>query len=167
MKRRAVRLVVLAAAFLLSFVALAAEPVAAPVHPDFTGKWVLDLGRSHLDARGFGDVSSGVVRIQHQEPSFSFRRSFIRGGQSDLVTFTLKTDGTEVAGTENGMPTRSSLTWSGSDLLYLVIYQAPRGEARNTVRYSLADGGRTLRAEESFRGPRLSYDNAWVFTKGE
>jgi hypothetical protein len=33
------------------------------------------------------------------------------------------------------------------------------------VRYALLEGGRVLRAEERFRGPRLSYDNLWVFDK--
>jgi hypothetical protein len=131
--------------------------------PNFSGEWVLDLGRSRLD-KPFQAITSGVVTIEHREPAFSFSRTFIEKGSNSTVSYTLNTDGREVAGTDNGMPIRQTLTWSGQTLVFLTVYQAPLGEARNTVRYSLLDGGKTLRAEESFRGPRVSYDNIWMFT---
>ena len=167
MMRWARDVVVAAAVLFLSAVTFAGEQPAAAPHPDFSGRWALDLGQTRLQPGFPGGITSGVLRVTHAEPAFSFRRAFMRGGESEVVEFTLITDGREVAGSEDGMPTRSSLTWSGESLLYLVVYKAPRGEARNTVKYTLADGGRTLRAEESFRGPRLSYDNVWVFTKAD
>jgi len=142
----------------------AERPATTGGHPDFSGEWVLDLGRSHLDNH-FQTISSGEVSIEHREPAFSFLRTFVDKTGSSTVSFMLYTDGKEVAGTEDGMPTRQILTWSGETLVFLTIYQSPRGEARNTVRYSLADDGKTLRAEESFHGPRLTYENVWVFTK--
>lgn len=144
----------------------AGEPESPQAHPDFSGKWTLDLSRCHL-AEHFSDVTAGVVRIEHREPSFLFRRAFTQSGEATTVAFKLTTDGKEVEGIEDGMPTRQNLTWSGNVLVFVTIYRAPRGEARNTVRYSIQDGGRTLRAEESFRGPRLSYDNIWVFSKAQ
>ena len=152
---------------LLSAVAFAGEQPAAAPHPNFSGRWALDLGRTRLQPGFPGGITSGVLRVTHAEPAFSLRRAFMRGGESEVVEFNLTTDGREVAGSEDGMPTRSSLTWSGESLLFVVVYKAPRGEARNTVRYTLADGCRTLRAEESFRGARLVYDNVWVFTRAE
>jgi hypothetical protein len=154
-------------ALAIPVVAAAGEPPSSPAHPDFSGKWTLDLGRSRIDARFFGDLTRGVLRIEHREPSFSFRRLFTQGGESSTVAFTLTTDGKEVEGREDGMPTRQSLTWGGDTLVFLTVYRSPRGEARNTVKYSLDSGGGTLRAEESFRGPRLSYDNLWVFSKAD
>ena len=52
-------------------------------------------------------------------------------------------------------------------VVYLTSYVAPRDEARNTVRFELLDGGKALQAEESCRGPRLTYDDLWIFTKKE
>jgi hypothetical protein len=151
--------------------ALVAAPGAArgqqatvDTHPDFSGEWVLDLGRSRLD-KPFQGITSGVARIEHREPTFSFSRVFVEKAGTSTASYKLNTDGKEVAGTSNGMPTRESLSWSGQTLVFLEIYKAPLGEARNTVRYSLLDNGRTVRAEESFRGPQVSYDNVWVFTK--
>ena len=161
------RAFVAAAVLLLSASAFAGSPAAAAPHPNFSGRWALDLGRTRLQPGFPAGITGGVLRETHNEPAFSFRRAFMRGGESEVVEFRLTTDGREVHGSEDGMPTLSSMTWSGESLLYLVVYKAPRGEARNTVKYTLADGGRTLRAEESFRGPRLSYDNVWVFAKAE
>jgi hypothetical protein len=42
---------------------------------------------------------------------------------------------------------------------------APQGDAINVVHYRLAANGRELRAEEQFRGPKVSYDNVWVLDK--
>lgn len=134
------------------------------VRPNFTGEWVLDLGRSRLD-KPFQGITSGVVTIDHREPVFSFSRTFIEKGASSTVSYKLNTDGSEVAGTDNGMPTRKTLTRSGQTLVFLTVFQAPLGEARNTVRHSLLDDGKTLPAEESFRGPQVSYDNVWVLRK--
>lgn len=141
----------------------AGEP--SPAHPDFSGKWVLDLRASRLHPEYFRGLTRGVVRIAHRDPEFSFRRAFTRAGESTTVAFTLSTDGRATAATEDGMPTRRTLRWDGEELVFVTVYRAPRGEARNTVRYALRDGGRTLVAAESFRGPRVSYDNVWVFSK--
>lgn len=153
-------------ALTLSVLTVKAQTPAPSVHPDFSGKWSLELGRSHL-AAPFKDVTWGVVRIAHQEPSFSFRRAFIQAGKASTVSFVLHTDGKVVQGQDDGMPIRQSLKWNGDVLEFLTVYAAPRGEARNTVKYALQDGGKTLRADESFRGPKLSYDNIWVFSKVE
>lgn len=145
----------------------AAEPPPLSGRPNFSGKWVLDLGRSRLTPETSEGLTRGITRIEHQEPSFSFKRAFTVAGRSDTVAFSHTTDGKETIGKEDGMPTRSSLAWSGEILVFVTIYQAPRGEARNTVKYSIRDGGKTLYAEESFRGPRVSYDNIWVFAKAD
>ncbi len=146
---------------------VAGDPPSSTPHPDFSGRWVLDLGRSRLDARLARGLTRGVVRIDHRDPRFGFRRSFTQGGEVSNLSFELATDGKEVEGSEDGMPTRRTLSWSGEALVFVTVYRSPRGEARNTVRYVLSEGGKTLSAEESFRGPRLSYDNVWAFTRGD
>jgi len=150
----------------LSALAGAGPPPAVQAHPDFSGEWALDRGRSRL-ATPFASISTGVVRIEHREPTFSFSRVFVDKGENSTLTCALIADGREIAGSQDGMPTRQSLSWSAPTLVFLTIYQAPSGEARNTVRYSLLDGGKTLQAEESFHGPRVSYENLWVFSRKE
>ena len=63
------------------------------------------------------------------------------------------------------MITPSRLAWEGDVLVLHERLTAPQGEATNTVHYWLLDAGQTLEARESFRGPRLQYDNLWVFAK--
>ena len=134
-------------------------------HPDFSGRWILDLGKSKLHPVISKDLTAGIFIIDHKEPSFRLHREFTQAGKLDTLDVSLKSDGVETKGTDSGMQTLSTLRWEGDTLIYLTIYQAPRGEARNNVVYRILDDGNTLRAEESFRGPRLSYDNVWIFTK--
>jgi hypothetical protein len=151
----------------LSTLFFAGEPLPSSRHPNFSGRWVLDLQRSQLNPTQRKNLTQGVAIIKHEEASFDFHREFTVAGQNTKMAFTLTIDGREVYGNEDGMPTRSSASWSGEELILLTIYKAPLGAARSTVRYSLHDAGKTLHAEESFRGPRLTYDNLWVFSRSE
>jgi len=139
------------------------EP-AGQARPNFTADWTIDLTRSQL-APPFGNITAGVAHIEHRDLTFSFSRTFTIDGRETTLKWSLATDGKETTGTEGGIPMRQTLTWSGDTLVFITIFQAPLGEARNSVRYRLLDGGTTLRADESFRGPRVTYDNVWVFTK--
>ena len=152
---------IISAGILLTF----GMPLAQADHPNFSGRWILDLGRSKLHPVMFKDLTAGLFVIDHTDPLFRLHREFTQAGKIDALDVSLKSDGVETIGTETGMQTRSTLRWDGDTLIYLTIYQALRGEARNNVVYRILDDGLTLRAEESFRGPRLSYDNVWVFTR--
>jgi hypothetical protein len=165
MGRKNRKRVILAVAFATLIFAGLGRPASPAAHPDFSGRWILDLKRCTLNPAVSRDLSAGFFQIDHRDSLFSVHREFTQGGSPDTLDFALKTDGREVEGNEDGMPTRSSLRWDGDSLVYLTIYKTPRGEARNTVIYRLLDGGKTFRAEESFHGPRLSYDNVWVFAK--
>jgi hypothetical protein len=53
---------------------LAADSVqGARQRPDFSGEWVLDLANSRLH-EDYSVLEGGVVRIDHREPTFTFRR---------------------------------------------------------------------------------------------
>ncbi len=162
MRERALglRAVVSAAALLC-----VAAGLAAQTRPDFSGEWVLSKERSRLQVPQATSLDRGLVRIQHRDPQFRFHRVFVSGGQDDTLTWQLKTDGVEVAGENGQMRTFSRLFWEGDTLVFVTRFVSPRGEATNTVRYRLKDGGRTLEAHEVFRGPRFSYDNLWVLEK--
>src|SRR5689334_20755638 len=79
------------AALLLLAGALAA---AAQGRPDFSGDWVLNRQASSLPPP-VSSVESGVVRIEHRDPSFVFHRSYVIGGTPRDGGFTIRTDGAE------------------------------------------------------------------------
>lgn len=129
--------------------------------PDFSGTWVLSLDKSRLQIED--KIESGTFTIKHKEPDFRFSRVFLVGGKDDTVSYALTTDGREKIVKEPGRTTTSRLCWDG-DVLVLDerIVLGDGREATNVVRYSLQDGGRTLVAEEKFRGPIHKHDNLWV-----
>jgi hypothetical protein len=145
---------------LVAAVCLAAGSALAADPPDFSGEWVLDLGRSTLVKPG---IRSGSVRIVHREPAFSFARTFVTEDGPDQVSYELTTDGKEKVEASDGMTTRSRLYWQDDQLVLDETMTMGERTATNVVHYSLSDGGRTLTARESFHGPRLKYDNTWVF----
>jgi hypothetical protein len=129
--------------------------------PDFTGAWALDLDKSRLQAGA--KIDRGIITIEHKEPEFRFSRVFVIEGEEDPVSYALTTDGRENIDKGPGRTTTSRLYWEG-DVLVLderIVLNDGR-EATNVVRYSLRHGGRTLVAEEKFRGPVRRYDNLWV-----
>jgi len=138
--------------------------IAASVEkPDFSGTWVLNLEKTRLQSlRG---LESGEIVIEHAEPRFRFHRAFAIKGKTDSTSWQLTTDGREAVVEEGGITRKSRLFWDGDALVLDERLTAKWGEATNNVRYRLQDGGRTLVAEEQFRGSRFSYDNLWVADK--
>jgi hypothetical protein len=139
----------------------AGATLAGSGKPDLSGTWVLNLAKSRLQA-DFG-TQSGTFTIDHKEPAFRFSRVFVAGGKSEAVSYELTTDGTEKVVQGAGRTTTSRLYWDGDALvLDEKIVLADGRAATNVVRYSLIDGGRTLVADEKFRGPFHKHDNLWV-----
>ena len=141
---------------------LLAGPAPASDRPDFSGHWVLSTTRSSL-ARG--GITGGSLRINHAEPRFRLARVFQTGDGPDYVSYELTTDDIARTSTSDGAKRRSRLRWEGNELVLDETIEMGGRTATNVVRYSLADGGATLTARESFRGPRLTYDNVWVFER--
>lgn len=139
---------------------------AGQERPNFTGDWTLDLKNSQLH-EDFRALERGVVRIDHREPAFTFRRTFFFKGQPNEASFEVTTDGREhrVAG-PNGSAVVATMHW---EQMALVVHQRisdPRmGELDNKVRYELTDGGQTLRSIEDFAGGGRSHHNVWVYTR--
>jgi hypothetical protein len=139
--------------------------LAAGARPDFSGAWTLSLSRSHLDARASAGIEKGSVAVTQTDARFAFRRVFVAGGREDRSGYDLTLDGRETTVAEGPITRRSTLAWDGDVLVLSERVSAPQGEATNTVRYRLLDAGKTLEARESFRGPKLQYDNVWVFER--
>jgi hypothetical protein len=124
--------------------------------PDFTGDWVLDRQASTLSP-GADGVRSGVVRIEHREPTFRHKTAFVTGADPIAFEFELTSDGRDVRG--------SSLRWDGNALVFASRIQRPGGEMRISFRYELLDGGRRLREVEQVRGSGRDQDNVWMFNR--
>lgn len=151
---------------LLAVLALAPLSVAARAAlPDLSGQWTLSLQRSQIDPRIGGGLEAGTVQVTQNAERLAFARVFLRGGKEERSGYELPLNGAEKAVTEGQMVRRSHLEWEGEALVLRERIAAPQGEATNTVRYRLLDGGKTLEARETFRGPRFQYDNVWVFDR--
>ena len=139
--------------------------LAAQAKPDFSGEWVLNRQASTLPPP-VSNVESGVVRIEHREPSFTFHRSYVIAGTPRDAGFTRRTDGSETseAGPQ-GMATVSTLRWDGAALVLAMRIKGAGLEATNDVRYELVDGGRRLRATEQGRSPVGNHDAVWIYDR--
>ena len=132
---------------------------------DFSGVWLLNKERSQFQLKILEKLEKGIIKIDHEEPDFRLSRVFTMDGKNDSLTLELTTDGKEKISQEGNQKHISRLFWEGDTLVFITRIIAPQGEATNIVRYRLKDSGRTLEAEEQFRGPRLKYDNLWVLDK--
>lgn len=140
---------------------LLATATGAPGKPDLSGTWVLNLEKCRLQYPP--KLDRGAITIAHKDPAFRFSRTFVEGGKEDALSYELTTDGREKIEKEPGRTTASRMFWDGDTLvLDERIVLADGRAATNVVRYSLRDGGRTLVAEEKFRGPVHKHDNLWV-----
>jgi len=137
--------------------------MSAQQNIDFSGNWILSKERSKFQLKFFEKLEKAVVYIEHDEPLFRFTRVFTSEGQDNSLTYELTTDGKEKITQEGNQKYISQLYWEGETLIFFTRIESPQCEATNTVRYRLLNNGRTFQAEESFRGPRLKYDNLWVF----
>jgi hypothetical protein len=139
---------------------------AAQERPNFTGDWTLDLKSSQLH-EDFRALESGVVRIDHREPAFTFRRTFVIKGKPFDVSFDVTTDGRESrsAGPNGGVAV-ATMRWDNMALVVDQRITDPKaGELKNSVRYELLDNGRTLRSTEDFEGAGRSHHNVWIFRR--
>jgi hypothetical protein len=81
---------------------------AAQERPNFTGDWTLDLKASQLH-EDYRALERGVVRIEHREPAFTFRRTFFVKGQpseasgqlNNRVKYELTDEGRTLRATED------------------------------------------------------------------
>lgn len=128
--------------------------------PDFSDEWNFVAGRSKLQ---IPVPDSGVFRLDHREPVLRLSRTLVSKGKSDTWSIDLTTDGQEAVQHGSSETTRGRLYWDGNDLIFDSKIILKDREATTIVRYHLSDGGRTLTATESFRGPVVKYDHVWVF----
>lgn len=131
---------------------------------DFSGEWVLNRQASTL-APGADAIQSGVVLIEHREPTFRYKATLVSGSNRTEYEYELPSDGREVAGTQPGPPSVSSLRWDGDALVFTGRVKSPKGEVTVSFRYELLNAGRRLRGVEQIRGGGREQDSVWVFDR--
>src|SRR5215467_10018162 len=137
-----------------------------PPKPDLSGEWRLNPQASALSPVVAPAVRSGVLRIDHREPRFACHLTIGFDDKPVESKFELRSDGGEVAATDDrGQRIVSSLRWDGDALLAAWRIQGPGLEMTISFRYELQDGGRRLRAAEQLRGGGRDQDNVWVFER--
>lgn len=151
----------LAAVFLLA----GASTVIAQQKPNFSGEWKLNAQASTLSANVAAAAPSGVLRIEHHEPTVMVQQTLMLGGKPFETKFELRSDGREVTDTLRGRTIVSSLRWDGNALVATWRTKGPDSEVTISFRYELLDGGRRLRATERIRGGGRDQDNQWVFDR--
>jgi hypothetical protein len=132
--------------------------------PDFSGEWVLNRPASTLSP-GADAVQSASLRIEHVEPRFRCKATFISGPKPMEYEYELPTDGREVVAPQPGGQSASVLRWDNDALV--VTMKSRRGDSEMTIsfRYELVDAGRRLRAFEQLRGTDHDQDNVWIFDR--
>jgi hypothetical protein len=132
--------------------------------PDFSGAWTLNRQASTLSP-GAAAVQSGVVQIEHRDPTFRYKATFVSASGPLQYEYELQSDGRDVGATQNGVTTLANLRWEGEALVGRWRIQRPDGETRISFRYELMDSGLRLRAVEQLRGAGQEQDNVWIFDR--
>src|SRR5688500_14695495 len=100
----------------LAYFLAGAVIAAAQAKPDFSGEWVLNRSASKLSP-GADAMQSGVVRIEHRDPAFRYDAEFASATAPIRYQFELQSDGRDVAATQKGVESVSSLRWDGDTLV--------------------------------------------------
>lgn len=140
-------------------------PVGAQQKPDFSGEWQLNPQASALSPAVAAAARSGVLLIEHREPTFNCQMTIVLDGKPFETKYELLTDGRDVSRTQGGRATASSLRWDGDALVMTTRIEIPNGEMTIAFRYELEEGGRRVRASERLRGAGRDQDNTWVFDR--
>lgn len=131
---------------------------------DLSGEWILNRQASTLSP-GADAVQSAVMRIEHREPTFRCKGTFVSESNPFEYEYELLSDGRDVVDTQHCPQTVSSLRWDGDALLVTWRSQRSDGEVKISFRYELLDAGRRLRATEQVRGTDHDQDNVWIFER--
>lgn len=124
---------------------------------NYSGDCALNLNKSKLEAYWTSGITKGIVKIVHNEPNFSFWRSFTIKGKEQVTEYAIQTNGQEQKGKHR---TTWTLSWK-QDTLILAV---KRKNMLNTVKYYFS-ADRDLVADEYFDSPSMKYHNHWVFEK--
>ena len=130
------------------------------MRPDFSGQWNLNRQASTLNS-GAAAVESGVISVDHLEPSFRYQLRLIADGKPVEYAYEGLSDGKEVAG-EGGV---KKLCWDGDVLVFTGRAQSSDALWTISFSYELLEEGCRLRAVEQIRGDGRDQENIWMFER--
>lgn len=131
---------------------------------NFSGKWKLNLAKSDL-----GPVPRPAVMTQvigHKDPDLRVKTTVVGGPQGNLeYEAKYTTDGKESSNQFGAQKARSVVTWEGQDLV--IDTKANFGGEEVTIkgRWSLLDGGKTLKQVAHIQSAQGQFDSTYVFDK--
>jgi len=132
--------------------------------PDFSGEWVLNRQASTLSP-GADTVQSGLWQIDHHDPVFHHKASFVMEGGPRDYEYELRSDGPGVPSADQEAAQGGWLQWDGGALVVTFREPIPTGLMTVSFRYELMDDGRRIRASEQVRGTAWDQDNVWIFER--
>lgn len=151
-------------AALATLMAMLAAPAApAQEHPDLSGTWVLDTGRSD-----FGPMPAPASRtdlIEHREPALVIHRTVMTQNGEVKASFTYAVDGQPHENASGGQTVTSVLSWEGKTLLMHSTVSTPQGELTLDDRYDLSEDGTTLTIGRTLSVQGQSLSQTMVFTR--
>jgi hypothetical protein len=144
---------------------IAVSAARAQTKPDFSGEWTLNRAECSLSPAAAG-MQSGTLQVEHREPTFRYKATFLANGNPIEYAYELSTDGREAVGTQQGRRTVSSLHWDGDALVFVAKVDGPDPDRTISIqfRYEIVDG-RRLRAAEQLRGGGRDQDNIWIYDR--
>jgi hypothetical protein len=132
--------------------------------PDFSGEWVLNRQACTLSP-GADTVQSGHWLIDHHEPVFHHKASFVMEAGPRDYEYELRSDGPALPGTDQEASPGGWLNWEGDALVVTFREPIPTGLMTVSFRYELIDDGRRIRASEQVRGTSWDQDNVRIFER--
>jgi hypothetical protein len=135
-----------------------------PSRPDFTGTWRANLAKSRLEIPA---PESTTFRLEHREGELRLSRTHVSQGNSDTWGIELTIGGPEVESVSGDRKLRCRMAWDGDVLVFDVRIGSGDDEARNVVRYQMANDGRSFTADERYTSGAHSHHNVWVLDRVE
>ena len=130
--------------------------------PDLTGTWLLDKGKSRLQAPA---PDNAILYIDHEDPRLLLTRAYVVDGKADLFNILVLADGKDDVKRWRDDTTVNRCRWEGNELVLESRSRTGGKESTTHMKFSLSPDGRTLTLEESFAGPDRKVENTLVLER--
>lgn len=127
--------------------------------PDLTGTWLLDKGKSHLQA------DTAILYIDHDDPRLLLTRAHVVDGKADLFDILVLADGKDDVKRWRDDTTVNRCRWEGNELVLESRRRTGGKESTTLMKFALSPDGRTLTVEERLTGPDRKVENTLVLQR--
>lgn len=130
--------------------------------PDLSGTWLLDKGKSRLEA---DQADTAILYIEHEDPRLRLTRAYVSDGKADVFNEVLLANGKEDVKRWKEDSTVYRCRWESDELILESRERKGGKESLTVMKLSLAPDGRTLAFEERFAGPGRKFENTLVLER--